>query len=145
MAPSATEDSASRREAWKNLPSPTLYPVKEAKFEKYLTPQVDGHERALAQPEGTVAIVIDNGMCYAPWCLHATQWLTRGSIDPWQAPPLFEQAGPSSPNRDYPFLPSWPSIATASSARPSPLQDRTAMPTRQHEDTSATHLRLGRV
>ncbi|KAL2159918.1 hypothetical protein VTH06DRAFT_2051 [Thermothelomyces fergusii] len=62
MAPSATGDTVtSRREAWKNLPPPTLYPVKEARFEKYLPPQIDGRERALAQPEGQVAIVIDNG------------------------------------------------------------------------------------
>lgn len=43
------------------LPPPTLYPVKEAKFERYVAPQVDGHEKALAQPQGTAAIVIDNG------------------------------------------------------------------------------------
>ncbi|KAL2153184.1 hypothetical protein VTH82DRAFT_4339 [Thermothelomyces myriococcoides] len=62
MAPSATGDTvSSRREAWKNLPPPTLYPVKEARFEKYLPPQIDGRERALAQPEGQAAIVIDNG------------------------------------------------------------------------------------
>lgn len=61
MAPSAVDETVSRRDAWKNLPPPTLYPVKEAKFEKYLPPQVDGRERALAQPEGQAAIVIDNG------------------------------------------------------------------------------------
>lgn len=61
MAPSAMDEVISQREAWKNLPSPTLYPVKEARFEKYLPPQLDGRERALAQPPGQVAIVIDNG------------------------------------------------------------------------------------
>lgn len=62
MAPSAVDESvSSRREAWKNLPPPTLYPVREARFERYLPPQLDGRERALAQPEGQAAIVIDNG------------------------------------------------------------------------------------
>ena len=61
MAPSAIEDMAARRDAWKTLPSPTLYPVKEARFEKYIPPQTDGHERALAQPQGQAAIIIDNG------------------------------------------------------------------------------------
>lgn len=61
MAPSATDETVRRREAWRDLPAPTLYPVKEAKFEKYLPPQVDGRERALAQPQGQAAIVIDNG------------------------------------------------------------------------------------
>ncbi|KAK3943826.1 actin-like protein arp5 [Diplogelasinospora grovesii] len=61
MAPSAVDEAVNRRDIWKTLPPPTLYPVKEAKFEKYLTPQVDGHERALARPAGTTAIVIDNG------------------------------------------------------------------------------------
>ncbi|KAK3369067.1 ARP5-like protein [Lasiosphaeria ovina] len=63
MAPSALDDinMAGRRDAWKTLPSPKLHPVREAKFEKYLTPQIDGHERALSQPEGQAAIVIDNG------------------------------------------------------------------------------------
>ncbi|KAL2120578.1 hypothetical protein VTJ04DRAFT_4605 [Mycothermus thermophilus] len=62
MAPSAIEEAiAARREAWKDLPPPTLYPVKEAKFEKYLPPQVDGRERALTYPPGEASIVIDNG------------------------------------------------------------------------------------
>jgi hypothetical protein len=66
MAPSAIDDMAGRREAWKNLPLPTLYPVKEARFEKYVPPQVDGHERALAQPDGQASIIIDNGKTTAP-------------------------------------------------------------------------------
>ncbi len=61
MAPSAVDETVSRREAWKTLPAPTLYPVKEAKFDKYLPPQLDGRERALALPKGQAAIVIDNG------------------------------------------------------------------------------------
>ncbi|KAJ4300394.1 Nuclear actin-protein involved in chromatin remodeling [Collariella sp. IMI 366227] len=61
MAPSAVEETVSRRDAWKNLPPPTLYPVKEARFEKYLPPQADGRQRALALPKGQAAIVIDNG------------------------------------------------------------------------------------
>lgn len=61
MAPSLIEDSANQREALSKLPPPTLYPVKEAKFDKYIPPQVDGHERALAEPVGSAAIVIDNG------------------------------------------------------------------------------------
>lgn len=52
-----------------SLPPPTLHPVREAKFEKYLPPQVDGRERALAQPEGQAAIVIDNGMY-----IHILSW-----------------------------------------------------------------------
>jgi len=61
MAPSAIEETVNRRDAWKTLPAPKLYPVKEARFEKYIPPQVDGHERALAQPDGKAAIIIDNG------------------------------------------------------------------------------------
>jgi actin-related protein 5 len=61
MAPSAIDEPVGRRDNWKNLPPPTLYPVKEARFEKYLPPQLDGRERALVQPEGQAAIVIDNG------------------------------------------------------------------------------------
>ncbi|KAL1866117.1 hypothetical protein VTK73DRAFT_4910 [Phialemonium thermophilum] len=61
MAPAATEEVRNQREAWKSLPPPTVYPVKEAKFEKYIPPQVDGYEKALAQPEGEAVIVIDNG------------------------------------------------------------------------------------
>jgi actin-related protein 5 len=36
MAPSLIEDSANQREALSKLPPPTLYPVKEAKFDKYI-------------------------------------------------------------------------------------------------------------
>lgn len=63
MTPSAIDGtgSVSLREAWRQLPPPTLYPVKEARFEKFLPSQLDGRETALAQPAGTAAIVIDNG------------------------------------------------------------------------------------
>jgi hypothetical protein len=61
MAPSAISDSASRREVLNSLPPPKLYPVKEAKFEKFVTPQIDGRERALDRGAGSTAIVIDNG------------------------------------------------------------------------------------
>nr|6FHS_J Chain J, Arp5 [Thermochaetoides thermophila DSM 1495]8AV6_J Chain J, DASH complex subunit DAD4 [Thermochaetoides thermophila]8OO7_J Chain J, Actin-related protein 5 [Thermochaetoides thermophila]8OOC_J Chain J, DASH complex subunit DAD4 [Thermochaetoides thermophila]8OOF_J Chain J, Actin-related protein 5 [Thermochaetoides thermophila]8OOK_J Chain J, Actin-related protein 5 [Thermochaetoides thermophila]8OOP_J Chain J, Actin-related protein 5 [Thermochaetoides thermophila]8OOR_J Chain J, len=64
MAPSAVAEPPpipQRDEPWKRLPPPTVYPVKEARFEKYIPPQLDGRERALAQPPGQVAIVIDNG------------------------------------------------------------------------------------
>ena len=61
MSPAAIEDVPSRREAWKTLSEPKIYPVREAKFENYVPPQIDGREKALAQPEGTTAIVIDTG------------------------------------------------------------------------------------
>ena len=67
MAPSAIDETVSRRDAWKGLPPPTLYPVKEAKFTEYLAPHLDGREQALGQPSGQAAIVIDNGRpCLAP-------------------------------------------------------------------------------
>lgn len=80
MAPSAIEDMAARRDAWKTLPSPTLYPVKEAQFEKYMPPQTDGHERALAQPQGQAAIIIDNGKEHGP-ASHRSQKLTLFVLD----------------------------------------------------------------
>lgn len=61
MAPSAIDDIVSRREAWKSLATPTLHPVKEARFGKFVAPQIDGRETALTQPEDKRAIVIDNG------------------------------------------------------------------------------------
>ncbi|KAJ9142839.1 Actin-like ATPase domain-containing protein [Coniochaeta hoffmannii] len=63
MAPSAIDapTTLSRREALAMLPPPTVYPVQEVKFEKYMPPQIDGREKALARPQGTTAIVIDNG------------------------------------------------------------------------------------
>jgi actin-related protein 5 len=61
MAPSAIDETVSRRDVWKTLPTPTLHPVKEAKFEQYIPPQTDGYQRALSGPKGGSAIVIDNG------------------------------------------------------------------------------------
>jgi actin-related protein 5 len=64
MAPSAIDgpvpvalDGPPERE----YPPARIYPVNEAKFEKPVAVQVDGRERALAQPAGQAAIVIDNG------------------------------------------------------------------------------------
>ncbi len=62
MAPMAIDPPISQRDAWKSLPPPTIHPVKEIRFDKYITPQIDGYETAKAQPEGQAAIVIDNGM-----------------------------------------------------------------------------------
>lgn len=66
MAPATISESASQREALSKLPPPTLYPVRETKFDKYIPPQVDGREKALAAPSGTAAIVIDNGTGMIP-------------------------------------------------------------------------------
>lgn len=71
MAPMALDGPAptNQRQVALTLPPPTIYPVKETHFEKYITPQLDGREAALAQPEGSSpAIVIDNG---ASPCYHA--------------------------------------------------------------------------
>ncbi|KAH6660705.1 putative chromatin remodeling complex subunit [Truncatella angustata] len=66
MAPSAIDPPAQvlgelpiRRE--KTYPAARIFPVKEVRFEKYTPPQPDGREKALAQPAGSAAIVIDNG------------------------------------------------------------------------------------
>lgn len=40
---------------------PQLYPVKEAHFERFLEPQPEGYQRAVARGRGNAAIVIDNG------------------------------------------------------------------------------------
>jgi len=45
----------------KTYPPARIYNVKETKFEKYVAPQPDGREKALARPQGETAIVIDNG------------------------------------------------------------------------------------
>ena len=65
MAPSAIEETINRRDIWKTLPAPKLHPVKEARFEKYVEPQDDGHKRALTLPHGEAAIIIDNGTLFA--------------------------------------------------------------------------------
>lgn len=62
MAPIATYDTIFGKPGpAADLPPPTLYPVKETKFEKPTPVQADGREKALQQPEGSAAIVIDNG------------------------------------------------------------------------------------
>ncbi|SPO05993.1 probable ARP5 - Actin-related protein [Cephalotrichum gorgonifer] len=66
MAPSATADSVfelpeSKRPAERTYPPAKIFPVREARFEKPIPVQVDGREKALAQPPGSAAIVIDNG------------------------------------------------------------------------------------
>jgi hypothetical protein len=63
MAPSAIDTPMPPlpvREA-KFYPPARIFNVKETKFEKYVAPQTDGREKALAMPEGEAAIVIDNG------------------------------------------------------------------------------------
>ncbi|KAK6073040.1 chromatin remodeling complex subunit (actin) [Seiridium cupressi] len=66
MAPSAIDPTTqvlgelpAREE--KTYPAARIYPVKEVRFEKHTPPQPDGREKALAQPQGSAAIVIDNG------------------------------------------------------------------------------------
>jgi hypothetical protein len=66
MAPSATEADASAIPALpvreeKTYPPAKLFNVKETRFDKYVAPQPEGREKALAQPSGSAAIVIDNG------------------------------------------------------------------------------------
>ncbi|KAI5917717.1 putative chromatin remodeling complex subunit [Camillea tinctor] len=63
MAPSAIDNSIPplpMREA-KTYPPAKIFNVKENKFDKFVTPQSDGREKALAQTDGSAAIVIDNG------------------------------------------------------------------------------------
>lgn len=64
MAPSATDPPALPQRAEKSYPPAKIFNVKETKFEKHIEPQSDGREKARAQPDGTVAIVIDNGKFY---------------------------------------------------------------------------------
>lgn len=66
MAPSAIDPPAPatgelpvRHE--KIYPPARIYPVKETRFEKHTEPQPDGREKALSRPQGSAAIVIDNG------------------------------------------------------------------------------------
>ncbi len=64
MAPSAVDTPMPplhvREE--KTYPPARIFNVKETKFEKHAASQPDGREKALAKPEGSVAIVIDNGL-----------------------------------------------------------------------------------
>ena len=63
MAPMAIDivEPLPRREAWKLLPEPTIYPVKDAGLEDYVEPRSDGYEAAKKRPDGDAVIVIDNG------------------------------------------------------------------------------------
>ena len=61
MAPSAIDPPALPKRVEKTYPPAKIFNVKENKFEKPITPQADGREKALAQPDGSAAIVIDNG------------------------------------------------------------------------------------
>jgi actin-related protein 5 len=62
MAPSAIDEAAAlHAPPERTYPPAKIFPVKEVKFEKPIAVQVDGREKALAQPAGTTAIVIDNG------------------------------------------------------------------------------------
>ncbi|KAL7628903.1 Nuclear actin-protein involved in chromatin remodeling [Parahypoxylon ruwenzoriense] len=61
MAPSAIDPPALPVRQEKTYPPARIYNVKETKFEKHVPPQPDGREQALARPDGSVAIVIDNG------------------------------------------------------------------------------------
>lgn len=69
MAPTAVYDTIlSKPGPAADLPPPTLYPVKEVKFEKPVPVQPDGRDKALQQRDGA-AIVIDNGtppICHSP-------------------------------------------------------------------------------
>ncbi len=66
MAPSAVDPPALPQRVEKIYPPAKIFDVKETKFEKHIEPQADGREKALAQPEGTAAIVIDNGKLPPP-------------------------------------------------------------------------------
>ncbi|KAI1766208.1 actin-related protein, ARP5 class [Hypoxylon sp. FL1150] len=61
MAPSAIDPPAIPARQEKTYPPPRIFNAKETKFEKPVTAQPDGYEKALARPAGSVAIVIDNG------------------------------------------------------------------------------------
>ncbi|KAM9878240.1 chromatin remodeling complex subunit (actin) [Verticillium dahliae] len=63
MAPSATDDGipASKLPPPREYPPANIFPMREARFDKPMAIQHDGREKALARPQGTSAIVIDNG------------------------------------------------------------------------------------
>ncbi|RDW63891.1 putative ARP5-actin-related protein [Coleophoma crateriformis] len=60
MAPSAIEPPAQASQQPAASP-PTLYPAKEAQFERYVEPESDGYAKASSMGPGGAAIVIDNG------------------------------------------------------------------------------------
>lgn len=64
MAPSAIDIPALPQRVEKIYPPAKIFNVKETKFEKPIAIQSDGREKALAQPEGSAAIVIDNGKLF---------------------------------------------------------------------------------
>lgn len=67
MAPTATYDTVFGKPGpATDLSPPTVYPVKELKFEKATPVQADGREKALQQPDDSAAIVIDNGSSFLP-------------------------------------------------------------------------------
>jgi actin-related protein 5 len=71
MAPMAIDPPALPQREVKTYPPAKIFNVKETKFEKPVPPQPDGREKALAQSDGTAAIVIDNGMVAQPhYCLY---------------------------------------------------------------------------
>lgn len=61
MAPSAIYSPAQESGEPSVIKPPRLYPVKEAHFDKYLEPQPEGYQRAVARGPGQAAIIIDNG------------------------------------------------------------------------------------
>jgi len=61
MAPSAIYSLTQETGQPSVIKPSQLYPVKEAHFEKYLEPQPEGFQRAVARGPGNAAIVIDNG------------------------------------------------------------------------------------
>jgi actin-related protein 5 len=71
MAPSAIHSPSQETGQPSELKPPRLYPTKEAHFERFLEPQPDGYQRAVARGPGRAAIVIDNGNSeFAPVKLH---------------------------------------------------------------------------
>lgn len=61
MAPSAIDPPAQSTLQPAASP-PTLYPAKEAQFERYIEPESNGYAKASSMGPGGAAIVIDNGI-----------------------------------------------------------------------------------
>lgn len=66
MAPSAIDETAftlpeSKRPPERTYPPAKIFPFREARFEKPTPIYKDGRAKALQQPPGGAAIVIDNG------------------------------------------------------------------------------------
>ena len=82
MAPSAVDPTVSALAALpvreeKTYPAARIFPMKENRFEKPTPEQPDGREKALAQPAGSAAIVIDNG-AYT-YKLDSVSWRVTGT------------------------------------------------------------------